>query len=100
MVVGNDASPESPSDDDRFDLIRQAVRASHPDAITVPYVTMAATDSRHFHRYFTHVYRFAPLMMNAEQRASIHGVDERVQISELARGEVFHRALITGLSNN
>jgi carboxypeptidase PM20D1 len=36
-------------------------------------------------------------MMNAEQRASIHGVDERVEVSELARGELFHRRLIEGL---
>jgi carboxypeptidase PM20D1 len=58
---------------------------------------MAATDSRYFHRYAPATYRFAPLMMNAEQRASIHGVDERVEVSELARGELFHRRLIEGL---
>lgn len=97
VLEGNDASPESPSDGEQFDLIRRAVTASHPEAITVPYVTMAATDSRYFHKYFPHVYRFAPLMMDAQQRAAIHGVDERVRISELARGELFHRTLITNL---
>lgn len=97
VLEGNDASPESPSDGPQFALIRTAVSASHPEAITVPYVTMAATDSRYFHKYFPHVYRFAPLMMTAEQRAAIHGVDERVQISELARGELFHRTLIENL---
>jgi carboxypeptidase PM20D1 len=65
--------------------------------VTVPYVTMAATDSRYFHRYCAHTYRFAPLMMNAQQRAAIHGIDERVAISELERGERFHRTLIEGL---
>lgn len=97
VLEGNDASPESPSDGPQFALIRRAVAASHPEAITVPYVTMAATDSRYFHKYSEHVYRFAPLMMTAEQRGAIHGVDERVLISELARGELFHRTLIENL---
>ena len=54
---------------------------------------MAATDSRHFHRFSPAVYRFAPLEMSNAQRASIHGVDERVEIASLERGELFHRAL-------
>lgn len=94
LLEGNDASPEAPAECTQFDLIRDAVLASHPEAITVPYVTMAATDSRHFHRYTPTTYRFAPLHMDAEQRASIHGVNERVAVSELTRGELFHRTLI------
>jgi carboxypeptidase PM20D1 len=35
--------------------------------------------------------------MNAEQRATIHGVDERVDVVELERGERFHRTLIEGI---
>lgn len=97
VLEGNDASPESPSDGPQFALIASAISASHPEAITVPYVTMAATDSRYFHRYAPATYRFAPLMMNAEQRAAIHGVDERVEVSELVRGELFHRRFIEEL---
>jgi carboxypeptidase PM20D1 len=44
------------------------------------------------------VYRFAPLEMSAEQRASIHGVRERVEIASLEKGREFHIALIRGLS--
>lgn len=94
VLEGNDASPESPSAGPQFALITAAIAASHPTALAVPYVAMAATDSRHFHRICPATYRFAPLMMNAEQRASIHGVDERVEIAELTRGELFHRSLI------
>lgn len=97
IAEGTDASPESPTDCEQFALISQAVSVSHPAAITVPYVTMAATDSRYFHQFWPAVYRFAPLEMSAELRATIHGVDERVAITELARGERFHRALIEGL---
>jgi carboxypeptidase PM20D1 len=97
VLEGDDPSPESPTDNAAFELIARAVTASYPDAATVPYVMMQASDSRHYHRYAPAVYRFAPLAMSAAQRASIHGVDERVEIASLERGEVFHRALIAGL---
>ncbi|WP_100810496.1 MULTISPECIES: M20/M25/M40 family metallo-hydrolase [unclassified Microbacterium] len=94
VVEGSEPSPESPTDNTQFALITEAVAASHPAARTVPYVMMAATDSRHFHRFAPAVYRFAPLAMSSAQRASIHGVDERVEIAELERGELFHRTLL------
>jgi carboxypeptidase PM20D1 len=97
IVEGNDPSPESPVDDERFVAIADAVATSYPEAITAPYLMMAATDSRWFHRFSPAVYRFAPLAMTAAQRATIHGIDEHVTIDSLERGERFHRALLTAL---
>lgn len=97
LIDGDDPSPESPVDNAQFALIAEAVAHSHPEAQTVPYVMMAATDARHFHAFSPACYRFAPLAMSAELRATIHGVDERVAVSELERGERFHRTLIRGL---
>jgi carboxypeptidase PM20D1 len=97
VVEASEPSPESATDNAQFALIVDAVKASYPDAATVPYVMMAATDSRHFHRFSPAVYRFAPLEMSNAQRASIHGVDERVEIASLEKGERFHRALLQGL---
>ncbi|MEJ5913613.1 M20/M25/M40 family metallo-hydrolase [Pseudokineococcus sp. 1T1Z-3] len=99
LVQGNDPSPTSPTDDERFALLTEAVRTSHPDAVTVPYLMMAASDARYFHRAFPAVYRFAPLAMSAAQRAGIHGLDERVEVAELERGEVFHRTLLLRLAS-
>lgn len=98
VVEGDDPSPESPADDAAFAAIAAAVDVAHPGTPAVPYVMMQATDSRHFHRFCPRVYRFAPLEMSAAQRASIHGVDEKVEIASLERGERFHRALIEQLS--
>ena len=97
VVAGSDPSPESPTDGAAFAAIVGAVAASYPEAITAPYLMMAATDSRWFHRFSPAVYRFAPLQMTAAQRVSIHGVDEWVSIDSLERGERFHRALISSL---
>lgn len=97
VLESSEPSPESPTDNAQFGLIAAAVKASYPDAVTVPFVCMAATDARHFHRFSPAVYRFAPLEMSNAQRASIHGVDERVEIRSLERGEIFHRALLQQL---
>ncbi|MGO3832393.1 MAG: M20/M25/M40 family metallo-hydrolase [Microbacteriaceae bacterium] len=97
LVEGSDPSPESATDNEQFALIEQAIGVSHPGTQPVPYLVMAATDSRWFHRFAPAVYRFAPLKMTAAQRATIHAVDEQVEVAELERGEVFHRSLIKGL---
>ncbi|BDV30934.1 M20/M25/M40 family metallo-hydrolase [Microbacterium terricola] len=97
VLEGDEPSPESPVDAPQFALLAAALADSHPDAAAIPYVMMAATDSRHFHRFAPAVYRFAPLEMSAAQRASIHGVDERVEVAALERGERFHRSLLQRL---
>ncbi len=97
VLDGSDPSPESDTDNAQFALIAEALKVSHPDAPAVPYVMMAATDSRHFHRFTPAVYRFAPLEMSNAQRAAIHGVDESVEIAALERGERFHRELLQRL---
>ncbi|MDF2507683.1 MAG: hypothetical protein K0Q52_1542, partial [Microbacterium sp.] len=97
VVEASEPSPESPTDNAQFALLAAALEVSHPGVPAVPYVMMAATDSRHFHRFSPAVYRFAPLDMSNAQRASIHGVDESVEIAALERGERFHRALLERL---
>lgn len=97
VLEAGEPSPEASTDSEQFALLAAAVAVSHPTAMPVPYVMMAATDSRHFHRFTPACYRFAPLAMPGELRATIHGVDERVEITELERGERFHRALIQSI---
>lgn len=77
-----------------FEAVSAAVGKGWPGTAVVPYLLMAATDSRHFHAWCEHVYRFAPLLMDDDQRARIHGEDEWASVESLERGERFHRALI------
>ena len=97
VVEASEPSPESSTENAQFALLTEALAVSHPGVAPVPYVMMAATDSRHFHRFAPAVYRFAPLEMSNAQRSSIHGVDENVEIAALERGERFHRALLERL---
>lgn len=98
VLESREPSPESRTDSEQWQLICQAVEASYPGTLTVPYVSLGGTDSRHFHPYTPEAtYRLAPLHMSAGQREGVHGVNEHVTIDALARGERFYRALITSL---
>ena len=97
VLEASEPSPLSATDNAQFGLIRTAVDATYPGTVTAPYVMMAATDSRHFHRFAPAVYRFSPLAMTAQQRASIHGANEFVTVDSLERGERFFQVLIRSL---
>ncbi len=97
VVEQSAPSPVSPTGDDpRWRAIGEAVAASYPDAVTVPYIMLAASDARHMAHLSEAVYRFAPLHMNRAQREAIHGPNEKVQVTSLGQGVQFYRALLTG----
>jgi carboxypeptidase PM20D1 len=90
-------SPVSPTgNDERWLAIKTAVAVAYPEAVTVPYIMLAASDARHLARICPAVYRFAPLAMDAAQRAAIHGPNEKVGVESLDKGISFYRALLTG----
>jgi carboxypeptidase PM20D1 len=97
LVSGHEPSPVSPTDHPAYALIEKTTSEVFPGAVTVPYVMLAATDARHFHRVWPRVYRFTPFRMTRPQRESIHGVDERISLRDLVDGVTWYRRLIEGL---
>jgi carboxypeptidase PM20D1 len=97
LVSGDEPSPVSPTDDPAYALLESTVTDVFPGTVAVPYVMLAATDSRHFHRVWPRVYRFTPFRMTDAQRASIHGVDEHIGVTDLVDGIAWYRRLIEQL---
>ncbi|WP_068258627.1 M20/M25/M40 family metallo-hydrolase [Janibacter limosus] len=93
----HEPSPLSPTDDPAFALLERTVTQVFPEAVPVPYVMYAATDSRHFTQICPRVYRFAPFRMSAEQRESIHSYDERLGVEDFLDGIRWYRALLDSL---
>ncbi|WP_062390106.1 M20/M25/M40 family metallo-hydrolase [Demequina iriomotensis] len=92
----SEPSPVSPRGDDaRWAAMLEAVGASYPEALAIPYVMLAASDSRHLAPMSGATYRFAPLRMSRPQREAVHGPNEKVEIESLGRGVAFYRALLT-----
>ena len=97
VVESHEPSEVSPADSQQFALLSEALGASYPDAIVVPYVTLTATDARTFTPISDHVYRFSPFAMTREQRQSVHGAGEYLSVDSLARGVHFYREVLRRL---
>ncbi len=63
-----------------FDAMEHAVRAVHPDAIVLPYLSTGFTDSRFYRSVGVETYGLMPLLLPREDLGAIHGVDERISL--------------------
>jgi len=92
-----DAGFESPLTDfsgDAFRLIEKAVGRIFPDFHTAPYIMTGASDSRFFARVSKNNIRFMPILIDEQQRDSIHGLNENVDLSALAPAVDFYKYII------
>ncbi len=71
-----------------------AVERTWPEAIVSPFLMIAGSDSRHYSRISNHVYRFCPMAMTSEERASIHGNDERIAVETVKKTVQFYVRLM------
>lgn len=88
-------SPLGSYESEGFRLTEKAVAAVFPGVATVPYLMTAASDSRFLDVSLTDcALRFTPFHISDEQLASIHGIDENVDIAVLPGAVDFYRYMI------
>lgn len=68
-----------------FEVISAAIQSVYPDAVIVPSLLQATTDTRHYVDLARNQYRFHGTQMKPEQTASIHGTDEYISIASLEK---------------
>ncbi|WP_203800898.1 M20/M25/M40 family metallo-hydrolase [Actinoplanes couchii] len=96
VLSAGEPSPSAPLDD-AFALLTAVTEERFPEAVTSPYVMMAATDARYFTRICDRVYRFTPFEMTKKQRESIHANDENITIAAYEKGVAWYSALLRRL---
>ena len=94
VVDGGNASAVSESSGKAWETLKTAIRQTWPEALVSPYLMMAGSDSRNYCEISDHVYRFSAMHLSKEERAMIHGNDERVPVATLVRTVEFYLRLL------
>ena len=87
-------SPVSETDCEAWNKVAAAVASTWKGCLVTPYLMVQCSDSRHYGRLSNHVYRFSAMDMTAEERASIHGNNERIRVGSVAKAVEFYIRLI------
>lgn len=82
-------------DDEGFAVVRHAIAHVFPEAIVVPYLTVGATDARHYAGVARQAYRFLPIRMRAKDRTRMHGTDEQTTVEGFAEAVRFYMTVMT-----
>lgn len=63
-----------------YDLIEKAALASYDDAVAMPYMLPATTDTRHYVDLADNHYRFHGMLVDMAQTSQIHGTNEQLSV--------------------
>ena len=77
-----------------YRALQVAVRQSFPDAIVVPGLYIAGSDSKHFVDLADSVYRFMPVRARPEDLSRFHGTNERISIANYVEMIRFYHQLL------
>ena len=84
----------SRTDCESWDRIAATVAETWPGCIVSPYLMVQCSDSRSWGVISDKVYRFCAMDLTAEERATIHGNNERVRLEGICKAVEFYIRLI------
>ena len=93
-VDGMNPSRISRTDCEGWEKVASAVASTWKGSIVSPYLMVQCSDSRHYGRISDKVYRFSAMDLTSEERATIHGNNERIRVDALHRAVEFYIRLI------
>ncbi len=87
-------TPVASSSNASYGIVQQSVQQAFPEALVVPGLYIAASDSRHFIDVADSIYRFSPIRATHEDLKRFHGSNERLSIANYAEMIRFYHQLL------
>ncbi len=96
--VGVDPSPVSDVSSPAYRMLAGTIRAMLPGGppAVIPYLVMGGTDAKYWGPHSDRAFRFLPIPLGEGDRERIHGVNERVSVSDYMTAVGFFTRLIRG----
>jgi carboxypeptidase PM20D1 len=93
-------SPVSSYDNNVYRAIAKGIYALFPEQqpLIVPYVTIGATDSRHFAEVSENQYRFLSALITNAELTGFHGANERLSVENVGKMIQFYMLLVKELT--
>ncbi|KUK25114.1 MAG: Acetylornithine deacetylase/succinyldiaminopimelate desuccinylase-like deacylase, partial [Thermotoga sp. 50_1627] len=93
----SDPVPDTDPNDEFYRILSETIQQTFLDVVVSPYLTVGATDSRHYKSLCQNIYRFSPLIMDRELLETVHGKNERVSVESYKKMCDFYTALMKKL---
>ncbi len=97
FLHGMNPSRISKTDCEAYNKVASAVASTWKGCIVSPYLMVQCSDSRHWGRISDKVYRFSAMDLTSEERATIHGNNERIRLDCAERAVEFYIRLMRTL---
>lgn len=83
-----------------YKSLEKVVQTLFPNAIVTPYITIGGTDAFKYEKLSQNIFRFNPILLDSEERASIHNFNESIRVENFQRTIHYYRLLIHELNQN
>lgn len=93
-IHGMNPSRISQTDCEEYQKVASSVVSTWKGSIAAPYLMMQCSDSRHYGRISDKVYRFSAMDLTSEERATIHGNNERIRVETALKATEFYVRLM------
>ena len=90
----NKMYPECSFKTEGYNLVKDTIIETYDDTIVSPFIMLGGTDGRHYNEICDCVIRFTPAKLSKEERAGVHGLDEKIKVESLEKCLEFYQRLL------
>ena len=93
-LLAQEPSRVSTTECDGWNRVASSVAETWRGCIVAPYLMVQGSDSRHWGAISDRVYRFSAMDLTSEERATIHGNNERIRLDTICKAVEFYIRLM------